>query len=292
MSELNGVLPVDKPRGPTSHDVVGAARRSLRLRRIGHTGTLDPFASGLLLLCLGPATRLSEYLTALPKRYTGTVRIGIATDTDDGTGEALQVSEKWREITREQVDAALRAQIGTFLQRPPAYSAKKVGGERMYAAARRGEAVELAPVPVTVNALRVTRFELPELDVEIDCGSGTYIRAIARDLGETLGVGGHLTELRRTRVGEFTVEQALPVDALADPEAVRAGLVPPAQALAHLPSVMLDEDAVGSVRHGRAVADATPGEEAGHLAILSPDGELVAIGERRGGSIRPRKVFA
>lgn len=292
MSELNGVLPVDKPEGPTSHDVVAAARRALRLKRIGHTGTLDPFASGLLLLCLGPATRLAEYLTALPKAYEATMVLGVATDTDDRTGEQLRTGEGWREVTREDVERAARAQVGAILQRPPAYSAKKVAGERMYAAARRGEAPEVQPVEVTVEGLRVTRFAPPEVDFEVSCGSGTYIRAIARDIGEALGVGAHLSRLRRTRVGAFSLDRAVPLDALSEEPRVREALLSPAAALAHLPSITLAEPEVAAVLHGRPVAaePAAPDEEP--LALLSPSHELIAIGARHGGTIRPRKVFA
>ncbi|HEX6926351.1 MAG TPA: tRNA pseudouridine(55) synthase TruB [Longimicrobiaceae bacterium] len=292
MSGLNGVLPVDKPSGPTSHDVVATARRALKLRRIGHTGTLDPFASGLLLLCLGPATRIAEYLTSLDKSYAATVRLGIATDTDDHTGEPVSVSEGWRELTEGQVREALEAQTGTILQTPPAYSAKKVAGERMYAAARRGEVVERTPVSVTIHSIRITRFELPELDLEIDCGSGTYIRAIARDLGEALGVGAHLTALRRTRVGRFEVGSALAMEALGDEQAVRAALLAPAEALSHLPAVTLNEVETSAVLHGRAVAAPESVPSTGPLVLLSGQRELVAVAERSGAKIRPRKVFA
>lgn len=292
MSELNGVLPVDKGEGPTSHDVVAAARRALHIRRVGHTGTLDPFASGLLLLCLGPATRLSEYLTALPKTYEATMVLGVATDTDDRTGEVVHSSDAWRTLERDQVDAAARAQVGTILQLPPAFSAKKVAGERMYAAARRGEAPEREPVEVTVHALQITRFEPPEVDFRVTCASGTYIRAIARDVGAALGTGAHLARLRRTRVGSFSVDGALAVEELADTQRVAEGLLSPAEALAHLPAVTLDEAAVGAVLHGRAVPAEPSAPDAEPVAILSPARELVAIGARRDGTIRPRKVFA
>ncbi|HEU0078306.1 MAG TPA: tRNA pseudouridine(55) synthase TruB, partial [Longimicrobiaceae bacterium] len=187
-----GVLPVDKPVGPTSHDAVAAVRRALRIRQVGHTGTLDPFASGLLLVCFGPATRLAEYLTPLPKTYRATMRLGEATDTDDRTGEVLARSDAWRELTEAQLRAALERQVGEIEQLPPRFSAKKVGGERMYAAARRGEEVVRTAVPVTIYAIRVIRIALPEVEFEVECGAGTYIRAIARDVGDALGVGGHL----------------------------------------------------------------------------------------------------
>jgi tRNA pseudouridine55 synthase len=292
MSELNGVLPVDKPEGPTSHDVVAAARRALGLRRIGHTGTLDPFASGLLLLCLGPATRLAEYLTALPKSYSATLRLGVATDTDDRTGEIVSTSDGWRTLSRESVAAALRRQVGDIRQRPPTYSAKKVEGERMYAAARRGVALEREPVPVTIHAIRVVRYEPPDVDLEIDCESGTYIRAIARDVGEELGVGGHLTRLRRTRVGTHEVTDAVPLDRLTDAALVQDALLAPARALTHLPSVVVSEEEEARLLHGRGIPAPAEAPDGGPLVLLSPGGELLAMGERRAGEIRPRKVFA
>lgn len=286
------VLPVDKPVGPTSHDVVAAVRRVLRTRQVGHTGTLDPFASGLLLVCLGPATRLAEYLTPLAKTYRATMRLGEATDTDDHTGEGVSRSEGWRELAEEEVRTALARQVGTILQLPPRYSAKKVGGERLYAAARRGEEVERTPARVTIHRLDVLSIALPEVEIEVECSSGTYIRAIARDLGEALGVGGHLTALRRTRTGEHAVERAVPVDALGDPDRVEAALIDPAGAVAHLPRLAVDAEDARALSHGRAVPGAPGLPEGTPLAILSDEGVLLAIGERAGEGVRPRKVFA
>ena len=182
MSEPTGILPVDKPEGPTSHDVVARARRALRQRRIGHTGTLDPFASGLLLLCLGPATRLAEYLTALPKSYRAVLRLGQTTDTDDATGKVIAESDAWHSVTEAAFRAALAGQTGELDQLPPVYSAKKVDGERAYAAARRGEPVQRTPVRVTVYAAELVRFDPPFAEFTVDCSSGTYIRSIARDV--------------------------------------------------------------------------------------------------------------
>jgi tRNA pseudouridine55 synthase len=288
---MNGVLPVDKPVGPTSHDAVAAVRRALNTREVGHTGTLDPFASGLLLVCVGRATRLAEYLTGLPKTYLATMRLGEATDTDDHTGEVVQSSDAWRSLSREAIEDALRAQVGVIQQLPPSYSAKKVGGERMYAAARRGETVERKPVAVTVYAIRVLRVELPEVEVEVECGAGTYIRAIARDVGEALGVGGHLRALRRTRVGPHAVDRAVPLDALGDAERVRAAMLTPLAAVSHLPRVTVDEAGLADLRHGRALPAAEGTPEGTALALASADGELLAIGERTGEVLRPRKVF-
>jgi tRNA pseudouridine(55) synthase len=200
MSPISGVIPVDKPAGPTSHDVVAMTRRALGTRRVGHTGTLDPFATGLLLVCVGSATRLAEYLTGLPKSYTATLRLGESTDTDDFEGTVVRSNAKWRSTSREDVVRALERQQGEILQVPPRYSAKKVEGKRSYAVAREGGDMALSPVPVTIHAIRVTRFNPPDVEFEVDCSRGTYIRAIARDAGDELGVGAHLVALRRTRI--------------------------------------------------------------------------------------------
>ncbi|HEV7588817.1 MAG TPA: tRNA pseudouridine(55) synthase TruB [Longimicrobium sp.] len=287
----NGVLPVDKPVGPTSHDAVAAVRRALKTREVGHTGTLDPFASGLLLVCVGRATRLAEYLTGLPKTYVATMRLGEATDTDDLMGEVIQSSDAWRSLSADAIEQALRAQVGTIQQLPPSYSAKKVGGERMYAAARRGEAVERKPVAVTIHAIRVLRIDLPDVELEVECGAGTYIRAIARDAGEALGVGGHLRALRRTRVGPHAVDRAVPLDALGDGGRVGAAMLTPLDAVSHLPRVPVDEDGIAALRYGRALPAAPETPEGTPLALASEDGALLAIGERFGDAVRPRKVF-
>ena len=292
MTELHGVLPVDKPVGPTSHDAVAAVRRALRTRQVGHTGTLDPFASGLLLVCVGPATRLAEYLTALPKTYVATMRLGASTDTDDHTGEVVSSSDAWTGLSADGVRAALAREVGTREQLPPVYSAKKVGGERSYDVARRGGEVERKAVTVTIHRIEVLSAELPEVVFEVECGSGTYIRSIARDVGEALGVGGHLTGLRRTRVGVHPVEGAVPLDALGDEERVRAALLSPADAVAHLPRVPVDADGIVALGYGRVVPAGEDAPEGVPVALVSEDGALLAIGERAGAVVKPRKVFA
>jgi tRNA pseudouridine55 synthase len=289
----NGVLPVDKPVGPTSHDAVAAVRRALKTREVGHTGTLDPFASGLLLVCLGRATRLAEYLTALPKTYVATMRLGAATETDDHTGDVMASSEGWRGLQDDEVRAALARQVGEIEQLPPLYSAKKVDGERMYAAARRGEAVERTPVRVRIDAIDVLRIDLPDVEFRVDCGSGTYIRAIARDAGEALGVGGHLTALRRTRVGAHDVSRAVPLDALGDADRVAAALLPPADAVSHLPRISVDDAWRVALGHGKAIeVDGGLLVDGPVAAVSATDGALLAIGGREGTRFRPRKVFA
>ena len=287
----DGVLPVDKPEGPTSHDVVAMTRRHLGTRRVGHTGTLDPFASGLLLLCIGSATRIAEYLTALPKRYEAVAVLGVETDTDDRTGTPVVESDAWRSLRPAEVEAAFTMQVGERMQVPPTYSAKKVGGERSHRRARRGEAVEAEPVPVRIHSLTIERFEPPEVHFEVTCSSGTYIRAIARDAGRHLGCGAHLAALRRTAIGDHRVSDALALERLGDGDAVAAHLLSPLEALSHLPVVALDTESARRIGHGMAV-EAPAGCQKGVPLALVRAGDLVAIGEADNGRIRPRKVFS
>lgn len=285
-----GVLPVDKPAGPTSHDVVSAARRALGERRIGHTGTLDPFASGLLLLCLGAATRLAEHLSGLDKCYDATVRLGVATDSGDRDGKVLAASDGWTSLTAGQVAGVLDRFRGPILQAPPALSAKKVAGVPAHRRVRRGEEVVLAPREVTVHALDVVRLELPDLVLRVCCSSGTYVRALARDLGEALGVGGHLTALRRTSIGRFSVEGAVGLDTLGDAVAVATALIPPLDAVGHLPRLEVDGEGATHLAQGRRVpAPGLPDAPAAAAAMAS---RLLALGEVREGVFRPRKVLA
>ncbi len=285
---IDGLLPVDKPIGPTSHDVVAAARRALHTRRIGHTGTLDPFATGLLLLLVGRATRLAEYFDDLPKHYSARLRLGVGTDTDDLTGTVTAESDSWQRLDLQQIEAALVSQVGLRLQRPPDFSAKKRAGRRAYEAARSGTPLELAPVPVRIDAVRLTAYEPPDVSFEITCGPGTYIRAVARDAGDVLGVPAHLVSLRRTRIGRFTVEDAVPLDELPGPgSAIR----PPLEALAHLPTAEVDAAAAADLRLGRPIRSPEGLPEGGPVAVAA-EGRLLAIAERREGWLRPRKVLA
>jgi tRNA pseudouridine55 synthase len=285
-----GFLPVDKPAGPTSHDIVALARRGLGERRIGHTGTLDPFATGLLLLCVGAATRLAEYLAGLDKSYEATARLGIVTDTLDGTGEVVRTNEAWTGLGEAEIRAAFESQVGPLRQLPPAYSAKKIAGRRAYALARAGEDVAPAPVEVEVFGLSVVAVDPPYVRFNLRCSSGTYVRALARDAGETLGVGAHLTQLRRTAVGGFTSDRALPVDRLGDPTAVASALVSPLEGLSHLPAIHLDAGDADDIRHGRAIG-APDGAPRG-MVVLAMDGAVVAMAESDGTRVRPRKVLA
>ena len=292
--EGGGALFVDKPVGPTSHDVVSWARRSLGVRRIGHTGTLDPFASGLLVLLVGPATRLSEYLSTLPKKYEARARLGVSTDTNDAEGATVQVHDAGVEPTREQIEAELATFEGRGQQVPPQFSAKKVGGERMYKRARRGDIVQLPPVDVEIFEIRMTDYTPPEIGFTITCSSGTYVRAVARDLGDRLGVGAHLTALRRTAVGAFSVDCAVSGDTL------REGLAPdpahwiePATAVGHLTTIRVEADAARCLRQGGAVPwhEEIEQDTGGPIAVMDEAG-LIGIAEIRNGRLAPKKILA
>lgn len=284
------VLPVDKPEGPTSHGVVQVARKALGQRRIGHTGTLDPFASGLLLLCVGRATRLAEYLGALDKTYEAVALLGRTTDTLDREGTLVEERAGWESLDAARIREALVGFRGEIEQVPPQYSAKKVGGVAAHRIARRGDSVELAPSRVRVYTLELTDVDLPRIGLRITCSTGTYIRALARDIGEVLGVGAHLVSLRRTAMGSFSVERALAFDALGDSEAVRATALDPLDALAHLPTLAVDRDAAARLLHGGSVPFLDEGQRG--PVTVSHDGVLLAIGEPSGGALHPRKVFA
>ena len=301
------VLPVDKPEGPTSHDVVGMARRALGTRRVGHTGTLDPFASGVRVLCFGRATRLAEYLPGLDKRYVAQARRGVATDTLDREGEVVAEDDGWSKLSAEAVETALRSFVGEVQQVPPQFSAKKVHGEAMHRKARRGERVELAPVSITVHGMELLHFDAPHVTFDVRCSTGTYVRALARDLGRALGVGAHLTALRRTSVGPFQLDDALAVDDLERAEAVQARRVSPLRALGHLPTVEVEEREAVRIRHGQRVRIETPvapgdggaGPAAGPVAVaqrsdlvvVAQGAELVAVARLEDGVVKPTKVF-
>lgn len=284
------VLPVDKPEGPTSHDIVQAARKALGERRIGHTGTLDPFASGLLLLCLGRATRLVEYLGAVDKTYEAVALLGQTTDTLDRDGVIVEVRDGWESLRAQDIEAVLPRFRGEVEQIPPVYSAKKVGGVPAHRRVRRGETVELVPARVRIHELQVVSVDLPRVALRVTCSTGTYVRSLAADIGEALGVGAHLVSLRRTRMGAFTVARALPIDALGDPVAVAAAALDPLDAIAHLPLVDVDAEQAGKLTHGVSVPYAD-GSLHGPIAVAH-NGSLLAIGESSGGALHPRKVFA
>jgi tRNA pseudouridine55 synthase len=277
---------VDKPAGMTSHDVVARVRRVVGTRKVGHAGTLDPMATGVLVIGVNRATRLLGHLLLTDKAYDATVRLGAATTTDDAEGE-VTTSASAADVTEDAVRAAVQAFEGEIWQVPSTVSAIKIGGKRAYELARSGETVELAARPVTVRAIEAGEFrregDFLDLHLRVACSSGTYIRAIARDLGAALGVGGHLTALRRTSVGAFTLAEAntdldhLHVIGLAD------------AARSSFPSVDLSDDHAADVRFGRKLALALPGP--GAHALFAPDGEFLALYEQDGDLARAVAVF-
>jgi tRNA pseudouridine55 synthase len=281
-SRADGVVLVDKPAGMTSHDVVAIARRALGGRRVGHTGTLDPFATGLLVLLVGSATRLQPYVEGEPKVYDATIRFGVETDTGDPTGDAVRDAPIPPEPAVENAIAAL---TGAIEQIPPAFSAKQVKGIRAYDAARRGQPLDLSPASVVVHWWQVRSRNGAEWHVTIACSGGTYIRSLARDLGVLSGSAAHLTALRRTRSGHFDVGDAVAIDAL------RAGRVTPLAARSAVPGLPAEElspDDETRVAHGQPVPATTAGVRA---ALLGGDGALLAIADRDGDAWYPRLVL-
>ena len=278
---------VDKPAGKTSHDIVQHVRRALGIRAAGHTGTLDPFATGLLVVLVGRATRLARFVEAQPKTYLATGRLGCRTTTDDLTGELIG-PESVALLPETLVRDTLAGFLGTQAQRPPQFSAKRVGGERSYRKARRGEAVELAEVDITVHAIALVAYRPPEFDFRVTVSPGTYVRAIARDLGEQLGIGSHLTRLRREAIGSLRVESAVSLDRLSP-----AALIPPRGVLADLPAVELDEAGRKDVAHGRAVRESGEARKrgSGEVVALMRGGELVAVARAEDGWLRPTVVL-
>jgi tRNA pseudouridine55 synthase len=294
---ISGALVVDKPVGMTSHDVVQAIRNGTGLRRAGHTGTLDPRASGVLVILIGPAVRLSEYVSASDKRYQAIIRLGGSTDTFDAEGLVTPTKDPVN-VTEAQFEEALKTFIGEIEQTPPPYSAVKVQGRKAYEMAREGEEVELAPRKITVHHLEVLEWAPPEVVIDVHCSSGTYVRSLANDLGVMLGCGAYLVGLRRTKSGRFSLRDSVPLRKLQ--EAFTAGnwyqyLIPAAEALGDWPAVELNPDEVEGVRHGhrvKVVGDPTETKVRG----VSTQGELVAlmeitINEDGSREWQPKKVF-
>lgn len=294
---ISGALVVDKPVGMTSHDVVQAIRNGTGLRRAGHTGTLDPRASGVLVILVGPAVRLSEYVSASDKRYQAIIRLGGSTDTFDAEGQ-VTLSKDPLTVTEAQFEEALKTYIGEIEQTPPPYSAVKVQGRKAYEMARQGEEVELAPRKITVHHLEVLEWTPPEVVIDVHCSSGTYVRSLANDLGIKLGCGAYLVGLRRTKSGRFSLRDSVPLRKLQ--EAFTAGnwyqyLIPAAEALGDWPAVELNPDEVEDIRHGhrvKVVGEPTETKVRG----VSTQGELVALMEltvNEDGSRewQPKKVF-
>ena len=296
----NGFLNIDKPTGMTSHDVVAQIRRALKAQKlnskVGHAGTLDPMATGILVICIGSATRLSDYVMHASKRYQARVKLGIRTDTYDAEGEILSTQDA-SHIQPEQVEQALQAFRGDIAQIPPMYSAIKQGGRKLYDLARQGQIVERAARHVTIESLQMRDWASPEFTLDIQCSAGTYIRSIAYDLGEALGVGAHLSGLRRESSGAFSLGTSLKLDAIQADGAWLERLLSPREALVGKPSIQLNDYEIAELRFGRMI-----GHQADHAVALddaSPEvfaydvaGDLIAILRVSGQHWKPHKVFS
>jgi tRNA pseudouridine55 synthase len=285
VSATDGVLVVDKPAGWTSHDVVGRVRRLAGTRKVGHAGTLDPMATGVLVLGIGRATRLLGHLALTDKAYDATIRLGATTVTDDAEGELVEQRDA-SGVTDASLVAGLAALTGELQQVPSSVSAVKVDGVRSYARVRAGESVQLAARQVTVSRFDLRERRGDDLDVSVECTSGTYVRALARDLGQALGVGGHLTALRRTRVGPFDLDQARTLEQAAE----ELGVVPLDAAVAvSFPQRVLTEQEAQALSYGKRLA---PSGRGGALGAFAPDGRCIALLEDRDDAARPLVVFA
>lgn len=285
---MHGILVVDKPPGVTSAQAVDRVKRALRVKRAGHGGTLDPLATGVLPVCLGAATKLAQYLLADDKAYEAEGLFGIETDTLDRTGRVL--AERPVAVTREQLEAALAGRTGAQEQIPPMYSAIKQGGVRLYERARAGEEVERAPRKIRIDRLELVRFDPPRFALAIACSKGTYVRSLVADLGADLGCGAHLTELRRTRSGRFTLDQAVSLDRLEE-ISVRDRLIPMSQATG-LPSVVVPAGVEGRIRTGvQLPVEALTSEDHPQFQLLDERGRLLAIVRAQGGRIIYDRVF-
>ena len=293
-----GVLVVDKPEGPTSHDIVAVVRRRFRGAKVGHTGTLDPFATGVLPVVIGRATRLARYLSGVEKEYDALIRLGRATDTYDATGTVVREAPEGSPLPSAGTIAdALGGFRGTWMQTPPAFSAKMAGGVRAYDQARRGKPVELAPVSVTVSALELLSVDGPLVRIRLVSSAGFYVRAMAHDLGLTLGTGATLESLRRLRSGPFGLGDAVTLDAVVETD-VAARVLPLEALLTDRPSVTVTQEGADWIAHGREVGPAQcaggpSGAPAGaEVRLLDPGGRLVAIGKAMpGGVLRPAVVL-
>jgi tRNA pseudouridine55 synthase len=276
----SGLLLIDKPAGITSHDAVDRVRRTRGIRKVGHAGTLDPSATGLLLIGVGRATRLLRFLGDLPKVYEGTGVLGVETTTLDAEGEVIR--EAPVEVSESELREAMTSFMGRIEQVPPAYSAVKVGGEKLYRAARAGRTVEAGPRSVEVFAFDLTNFDSPRFDFRVRCSGGTYVRSLVTDVGARLGCGAHLERLRRTSIGPFSVENALSPD---NP----GPLLPLERAVDHLPSLTLEEEEARAAVHGRCLG---PSGIAGPYRTIAPDGRLIGIYRDTGAKACPDVILA
>jgi tRNA pseudouridine55 synthase len=315
---MDGLIVIDKPAGMTSHDVVARVRNLVGERRVGHTGTLDPFATGVLVVLVGRATRLAQYLSGAEKEYEAVIRLGYATDTGDVTGKRLECKEDFtaetqraQSLRREDVEAALASLRGEIEQTPPMYSAKKVGGRKLYELARRGEEVERKPVRVIISSFEDIAHDgvlltqnndgSHDLKARVVCSAGTYIRTLAEDFGQRLGLGAHLAALQRTRAGRFTIADALTLERLselAESGKIDPALISPDAAISHLPAVSLSADDVSRALHGvdLQIADAQDSDwpDGQPVRMRDADGELIAVGifDQSRVGLHPKVVIA
>jgi len=293
---MDGVLNINKPSGVTSHDVVGSVRRILHEKRIGHTGTLDPLATGVLVLCAGRATRIAQYLEAGEKEYKAIMRLGVTTDTLDAEG-LIRETRSYAAPDRETVVDALQGFIGSIMQRPPAYSAVKVAGVPSYKLAREGKAELLKPRPVTIYSIELTAFEDPVASLLVRCSKGVYIRTLCADIGDALGMGAHLIGLERTRSGRFSIDSAVTLDRLQ--EMVTAGnaeqaVTPIDEALAAFPAIPISEAETVRVLHGNQIScpSSFANITSGHVRLHSPAGRLLGLARIVAGVLKPDLVFS
>jgi tRNA pseudouridine55 synthase len=285
-----GLLNIDKPAGITSRDVVNRVQRVMRPHKIGHAGTLDPLATGVLVVAIGSATRLVEYVQQMPKTYQATFLLRRTSDTEDVEGAVVELPNA-AVPTREEIAAAIPRFLGTIEQRPPAYSALKIAGQSAYRLARRGESVELAPRPVEIHSIDLVRYEYPELELRVSCGSGTYIRSLGRDIAESLGTGAVMSKLRRLAIGAFAVAGAIGCDDLSA-SMIEANLLSPLLALSALAQITLSDEQIARVNQGQTISAAYE-RSADEIAAVDRDGRLVAILKESGdGALAPSKCFA
>ncbi len=285
-----GLLNIDKPHDVTSREVVNHVQRLVRPHKAGHAGTLDPLATGVLVVCVGQATRLNEFIQHVEKRYTGTFQLGRRSDTEDTEGEVVEL-ENPPHPSEAEIQECLRQFRGEIMQRPPIFSALKVRGQRAYALARRGEAVSLAARRVTIHRLEVISYRYPELVLDVTCSSGTYIRSLGRDIGESMGSAAVMSGLRRTEIGPFVLEKACSVRDLSL-QTIESYLLPASMAVEHFPRIEVSSDEIAELGHGRYIAGSFP-SGAELAAALDSHGDLIALLSRAPeGGLKPHRVFA
>lgn len=297
---MDGVLNIYKPHGPTSHDVVNRVRRIFSQRKVGHAGTLDPIATGVLVVCLGKATRIVEHVVGAPKEYRAWMLLGQSTDTQDSTGQ-VESERDASQVTREQVEAAAAQFVGNIAQVPPMVSALKHKGKPLYKLAREGKTVEREARPITIYSIEMLDFQLGPLaraQINVKCSSGTYIRTLCADIGEVLGCGAHMTELERTRVGQFSLEDSVTLEELCQAQEdgrLEQYVSSMADALADLPAVVLTPHDIERISHGLTISVDGLYTTIEAVRLLSEDGDLIALGNAETvdgrADIRPRKVF-